>query len=95
MSPTKSENRKTGRTVDPDATYMANHPRFSIFILLILYTIFTIVPVVLYSLFVNPIFYDEHLYLVHIIDFFSLAILFLVIVPLLFGLPINEIILLL
>ncbi|MCE7744820.1 MAG: CPBP family intramembrane metalloprotease [Candidatus Heimdallarchaeota archaeon] len=87
MNPSNNSKRKTGRVVDPDATFLANHPRLGIILLLFLYTVFLIVPTLLYTLFVNPVFYAGHLYLVHIIDFFSIAILFVLIVPLVLGLP--------
>ena len=85
MNPTKNSNRETGRVDDPDATYLANNPILSIIILLFLYSVFLIVPVLLYTLFVNPAFYSTHLYLVHIIDFFSIAIFWIVVVPFVLG----------
>lgn len=87
MNPTKNSKRKTGRVFNPDATFLSNHPRLSIMILLFLYTVFLIVPSLLYTLFVTPIFYATHLYLLHIINFFSVAILWSIIVPLVLGLP--------
>ena len=86
MNPTKNSKRKTGRVFNPDATFLSNHPRLSIMILLFLYTVFLIVPSLLYTLFVTPIFYATHLYLLHIINFFSVAILWSIIVPLVLGL---------
>jgi len=87
MNKTKSYDGKTGRVVDPNATYLSNHPWLSILLLMILYIIFLMTPGLLYAYFVNPVFYTSHVYLVHIIDFFSVAILWSIIVPLVLGLP--------
>ena len=87
MNPTKNSKRKTGRVVDHDATFLSNLPRMSIAILFFLYAVFIIVPSLLYRSFANLTFILTHMYLFHIINFFSVAILWAIIVPLVLGLP--------
>lgn len=70
-----------------NTTWLSEHPWFGILILLILYIVFLLLPGLLYGFFVSQSFYLSHLYVAHIIDFFGVAILFLIIVPLLLGLP--------
>ncbi|MBK5112286.1 MAG: CPBP family intramembrane metalloprotease [Candidatus Heimdallarchaeota archaeon] len=87
MTKTKKSERKTGRVIDPDATFLGNHPRYSIMILFFLYAFFIITPSLLYRSFANLSFILTHMYLFHIINFFSVAILWAIIVPLVLGLP--------
>ncbi len=81
----KTKSRKT--TKDQNVTWLSEHPWMGIFILLFLYVIFLILPGFIYAIFVNPSFHTTHLYVAHIIDFFGVAILFLIIVPFALGIP--------
>lgn len=90
MNPTNKAKYKTGRVIDPDATSLGNHPRLSIAILLFLYIFFLLVPSYIYKIFASTTFQGEHIYLLHIINFFSVAILWAIIVPLVLGVPNNR-----
>ncbi|MGC9779148.1 MAG: CPBP family intramembrane metalloprotease [Candidatus Heimdallarchaeota archaeon] len=70
-----------------ESTWLSEHPWMGIFILLFLYVIFLLLPGLLYAIFVNQTFYNTHLYVAHLIDFFGVAILFIIIVPFALGLP--------
>lgn len=90
MNNRNKSKRTTGRVIDPDATFLANHPRLSIALLLFLYTFFIIVPSYTYKIFVDSTFFATHLYVLHLINFFSVAILWAIVVPLVLGLPNNR-----
>ncbi len=90
MNPTNKTNRKTGRVVEYNETALAKLPRLSIAILLFLYTFFLIVPSYAYMLIADSTFQANHLYVLHLINFFSVAILWAIIVPLVLGLPNNR-----
>ncbi|NHJ46283.1 MAG: CPBP family intramembrane metalloprotease [Asgard group archaeon] len=85
MGSTKKKKRTTKK--EEGSTWLSEHPWLGILILLFLYIIFLIVPTFIYRIFVNPAFFVSHLYLYYIIDFFGVAFLFLVIVPLVLGIP--------
>ncbi len=87
MNPTKTSKHKAGRAADSDETALAGLPRLSIAILLFLYTIFMLVPVMLYRAFATLTFILTHMYIFHLINFFSVALLWAIIVPLVLGLP--------
>lgn len=87
MNPINKSKRKTGRVVDRDTTCLANLPRLSIAILLFLYTIFMVVPIFIYRAYATLTFILTHMYVLHLINFFSVAILWALFVPLVLGLP--------
>lgn len=68
-------------------SWLSEHPWMGIIILLFLYILFILLPGLIYAFFVNPTFYSTHLYVAHLIDFFGVAILFIIIVPFVLGLP--------
>lgn len=89
MGSTKSKkgNKKRISEKNGEGTWLSEHPWMGILTLLFCYIIFLLVPNLIYRIFVNPTFFATHLYLYHIIDFFGVAFYFLVIVPLILGLP--------
>jgi len=87
MNPSKKNKEKKSRLDDSDETFLARHPRLSIAILVFLYAIFLIVPVLLYRAFATLTFILTHMYVLHLINFFSVAILWAIVVPLILGLP--------
>ncbi len=87
MNPKNKSKRKTGRVVEKDTTCLANLPRLSITILLFLYAVFMIVPVMIYRAYATLTFILTHMYVFHLINFFSVALLWAIIVPLVLGLP--------
>ncbi|MHA1211852.1 MAG: CPBP family intramembrane glutamic endopeptidase [Candidatus Heimdallarchaeota archaeon] len=73
-----------------NTTWLSEHPWMGIMTLLFLYIIFLILPGMIYRLAVTYTYYSTHIYWIHIVDFFGVAILFLLIVPLVLGLPTNR-----
>jgi len=87
---TKKGKRQQKSRIDKNDTLLGRHPWLGIMTLLFWYIIFLIVPSLIYRISVSPTFFATHLYLYYIIDFFGVAILFLVVVPLIMGLPNNR-----
>lgn len=78
------------RVIDSKETFLSKHPWLSILLLLILYIVFAIFPGGLYFMLSDIGFYFNNLWLAHVVDFFGVAILFIVVVPLILGLPTNR-----
>ncbi|MBN1329768.1 MAG: CPBP family intramembrane metalloprotease [Candidatus Heimdallarchaeota archaeon] len=86
---TKDGKKKVQRKVleeEVKSSWLSSHPWTGIFILIFFYIIFLYAPTLLYQLFAT----SPTLRLYHIIDFFGVAFYFLLIVPLIFGLPTNR-----
>ena len=83
MGSTKTKDKKK----DQKISWLGEHPWMGIFVLLFLYYLFLILPGLIYAFFVSPTFYTTHLYVAHLIDFFGVALFFIVFVPFVLGLP--------
>jgi len=91
MGSTKTkEGQKKIQKKDPikqeSLTWLSDHPWMGIFTLIFFYIIFLYVPTMLYQLFAS----SPTFRIYHIIDFFGVAFYFLLVVPLIFGLPTNR-----
>lgn len=83
----KSTKTKRDKLSEENQSWLGQHIWLAIIILLLGYIFFLIVPTTIYRIFVNPTFYLNNLYLFYLIDFFSVALYFLIIVPFILGLP--------
>ncbi|NHK30864.1 MAG: CPBP family intramembrane metalloprotease [Asgard group archaeon] len=79
--------KKRKEKIEESSTWLSEHPWIGIMILLFLYAIFLILPGTIYRIFVTQTYFLTHLYIVHMIDFFGVALFFIIVVPFILGLP--------
>ena len=87
MVPTKTKTSSKKDIKSEGLPWLSEHPWMGILVLLFLYMIFLIVPNLLYALLATSTFYTTHIYIIHLLDFFGVALLFVIIVPFVLGIP--------